>query len=209
MNKGHRWSRKLSGSANNFDLLLETHVGLDAVLMNKLLDDIVREKHRGLTLSSRAAQELRRWFEHPNTPLKSHAYVLLSNWFMTQSGDRHSMVASRCEQLWDALFPVRPVDRLSSPEPGRNHLVVRAEFDRFWDLIIEAQGGADHHIVEQQSEFNIQPRTPVPGPAPANTSAPDRLHAMFDANGLHFEVDGSPHALADFLQLVSSWAAPL
>ena len=97
--------------------------------MKALLNAILRETHRGLTLSSRANREFRRWFDQPDTPLKSEAYVLLSNWFMTQSGDRHSTVATRCEELWDALFPCRPAERLSSPEAGRNHIVSPREFE--------------------------------------------------------------------------------
>jgi predicted RNase H-like HicB family nuclease len=49
------------------------------------------------------------------------------------------MLATRCEDLWDALFPCRPLARLSSSRPGRNHLVVPSEFDRFWQRVVEAQ----------------------------------------------------------------------
>jgi hypothetical protein len=59
---------------------------------------------------------------------------------LAQSGDRHSTVAIRCEQLWDELFPCRPVKRLSSPEPGRNHVMVPGEFESFWKMVLEAQG---------------------------------------------------------------------
>ena len=76
--------------------------------MHHLLENIVKETHRGLSLTSRAIAEFRRFFDHPDTALKSYAYVLLSNWFLTDSGDRNSMVASRCEALWDELFPAAP-----------------------------------------------------------------------------------------------------
>lgn len=139
MSAPKRWVRR-SQSANNFDLVLANPQELDCERIDELLDGIQQETHRGLSLSARADKEFRRWSKHPDTPLKSAAYVLLSNWYLTQSGDRHSAVAIRCEQLWDELFPCRPVKRLSSPEPGRNHLMVPGEFESFWKMLLEAQG---------------------------------------------------------------------
>src|ERR1700688_1960387 len=135
-----KWTRRFPNSANNFDLVLAGPQDLDPKQMNALLSAVLEETHRGLSLSSRATTEFRRWFDQPNTALQSEAYVLLSNWFMTQSGDRHSTVASRCEDLWDALFPCRPTNRLSSPEAGRNHVMIPAEFQSFWRRLLEAQG---------------------------------------------------------------------
>jgi hypothetical protein len=137
-----KWARSFPNSANNFDLLLTNPESLDFERLKELLAGIRAEKHRGnIRLTSRAAQEFQRWFDDPVTPLKSEAYVLLSNWFLTESGDRTSIVASRCENLWDALFPCRPAGRLSSPAPGRNHLMLPAEFGRLWRRIVYAQGG--------------------------------------------------------------------
>jgi len=133
------WKRQ-SASANNFDLVLMRPEELDSERVLQLLDRIQEETHRGLSLSGRANREFRRWAEHPDTPLKSDAYVLLSNWFCTNSGDRRSMVASRCEDLWDELFPCRPVRRLSSPEPGKNHAIVPTEFETWWRSLLNAQG---------------------------------------------------------------------
>ncbi len=200
-----RWERVFSKSANNFDLRMADPEGLDFVRAKQLLADILAEKHRGLTLSSRAAQEFRRWFDAPDTALRSDAYVLLSNWFLTQSGDRQSAVASLCENLWDALFPCRPADRLSSPEPGRNHVMVAAEFERFWQRLVQAQGADLQDVAGgDRPESNIKSRMESIGPAPKNGLASDRLRAAFEKEGLHVEVEGSPRALADFLGLVAS-----
>ncbi|MGH9773516.1 MAG: hypothetical protein ACRD50_01045 [Candidatus Acidiferrales bacterium] len=202
------WKRRFPNSANNFDLLLATPNELDSKRLKALLNAILTETHRGLTLSSRASKELRRWFNQPATPLESEAYVLLSNWFMTQSGDRHSTVASRCEDLWDALFPCRPVDRLSSPEAGRNHVMIPAEFESFWRRLLEAQGENVHQGDGSLAEPNVEPSTRTGEmPEVSNVSMPGRLRARFDKNGLHCEVEGAPRALADFLKMVSSWAA--
>src|SRR5947208_16297047 len=135
------WRRR-SSSPNNFDLVLTAPDQLDAARLLSLLDSIEAETHRGLSLSGRASRELRRWAANPDTPLKSEAYVLLSNWFTTNSGDRRSMVASRCEDLWAFLFLCRPARRLSSPEPNKNHTIVPAEFWSWWNNMLGAEGGA-------------------------------------------------------------------
>jgi hypothetical protein len=139
MNASKRWVRR-SQSANNFDLVLANPEILDRERTIVLLDAIQQETHRGLSLSARADKEFRRWANRPDTPLKSEAYVLLSNWFLTQSGDRHSMVAVRCEELWDELFPCRPDTRLSSSQAGRNHLMLPEEFESFWRKLSTVQG---------------------------------------------------------------------
>jgi hypothetical protein len=199
------WERRFPDSANNFDLRLSDTQALDSEQLKGLLGNILAEKHRGLTLSSRAAQEFRRWFDAPDTPLKSGAYVLLSNWFTTQSGDRQSTVANRCENLWDALFPCRPIDRLSSPEPGRNHIMIPAEFERFWQRICDAQGSELRNGAGSPAASNARLKTPATDLPTDYTSAADQLRATFERHGLHFEVEGSPRALADFLQMLSNW----
>jgi len=204
MNAVPQWSRSFSNSANNFDLLLKNPQDLDSARMFELLDDIEKERHRELTLSSRASKEFRRWFGQPQTPLQSAAYVLLSNWFMTQSGDRHSMVATRCEALWDALFPCRPARRLSSSAPGRNHVVERAEFESFWQLLLTAQG--EDATAAASVPSNIEARSQPGGLSESNDGAgPDQLRARVKKEGVECVVQGSPRAVADFLQMVSGW----
>jgi predicted RNase H-like HicB family nuclease len=149
-----RWKRSFLNSAVNFDLALENSQRLNARRMNHLLDEILKEKHR-VFLTGRAVEEFRRWFAEPDSALKSDAYVLLSNWFMTQGPDRRSLLASRCEDLWDALFCCRPPARLSSARPGRNHIVIAAEFHRFWQRLMSAQnkvGGANQEAVHESSK---------------------------------------------------------
>jgi hypothetical protein len=199
------WVRRFPNSANNFDLRLADPQPLNFERLKELLGNILAERHRSLTLSSRAAQEFQRWFDAPDTSLKSDAYVLLSNWFTTQSGDRQSLVASRCEYLWDALFPCRPMDRLSSPEPGRNHVMIPAEFERFWQRLTDAQGGELPGGAGNPAESNAHSKTQATDFATGDASTTDQLRATFNKQGLHFEVEGSPRALADFLQFVSKW----
>ncbi len=203
-----RWLRRLPDSANSFDVVLANPQELDFARMNELLDGIEKETHRALTLSSHACTEFRRWFSQPDTPLKSDAYVLLSNWFMTRSGDRHSMVATRCEVLWDALFSCRPVKRLSSSAPGRTHAMVPAEFESFWRRLLAAQGEDVHEAAGVPTAVHVKARSRTGNlPEDSDGSRPDQLRATIHKEGLDCVVEGSPRAVADFLQLVSRWKA--
>jgi hypothetical protein len=199
-----KWARRFPDSANNFDLVLTNPEEIDSGRLEKLLEAIIKEKHRNLTLNARAYEEFQRWLKNPSDPLRGEAYVLLSNWFMTNSGDRNSPVATQCERLWDALFPCRPLHRLSSPEAGRNHIAIPLEFESFWRRIREAQGenpGAD-------SKASPEPITRTSGAVNLSTelrSAPgDQVRAKFEKSGVHCEMEGSPRAVADFFRLLSS-----
>lgn len=199
------WTRRFPNSANNFDLVVTDPERLDLTHMTTLLSAVLAETHRSLSLSSRASTEFRRWFSQPDTPLKSEAYVLLSNWFLTQSGDRHSTVASRCEDLWDALFACRPLNRLSSSEAGRNHVMIPSEFQSFWRRLREAQG---EQILEgDESSPELETIASAMGRVPEvrDVSTSDQLRAKFEKKGLHCEVEGSSRAVADFLKRVAGW----
>jgi hypothetical protein len=203
-----KWTRRFPNSTNNFDLLLADPKELNSEKMTTLLSAVLEETHRGLSLSSRASTEFRRWFDQPDSPLQSQAYVLLSNWFMTQSGDRHSTVASRCEDLWDALFPCRPLSRLSSPEAGRNHVMLPNEFQNFWRRLLEVQGEHAPEGAASSAELdNELSARKEDVPEASDVSTTDRLHARFEKDGLHCEVEGSSRAVADFLRRVSGWEA--
>lgn len=211
MGETSQWLRRFPNSTNNFDLVLANPQNLDPARMSELLDGIEKETHRGLTLSSRACKEFRRWFSQPDTPLKSEAYVLLSNWFLTQSGDRHSTVATRCEALWDALFPCRPAGRLSSSAPGRNHSIGTAEFEGFWRRLLTAQGEDLHQAAGPVAPSKVKERSQTGDPPPEDGDAlrPDQLRATVHRDGLDCVVQGSPRAVADFLKMVSNWEAPV
>lgn len=207
-----RWTRRSPQSTNNFDLVLLNVDELDAARIEQLLDAIVEERHRGLTLSERALKEFRRWLRQPSTPLKSEAYVLVSNWFMTQSGDRNSMVATRCEALWDELLPCRPLERLSSPAAGQNHIVVASEFQRFWQLVLKAQAGAESSaagdmklspIVRNLPESGLSSQMIDVAEHTSSQTVERSVTALFVKNGLRFEIAGSPCALAQFLRFYS------
>ena len=201
-----RWSRRFPHSANNFDLVLTNPHDMDPEIFNELLTKIEGVRHRGLTLSDRARKEFRRFFDNPTTPLKSAAYGLLSNWFMTQSGDRNSAVATSCEYLWDTLFPCRPPERLTSPVDNQNHIVVQNVFEAFWNCMLKAQGEECLRPEPATSRSTIEPAAETEEPSGSGDGlAQDRLRAVFDRQGLHCQVEGSPQALANFLRIVAGW----
>jgi hypothetical protein len=188
-----RWTRQFPASENKFDLILKNPDDLDPVQMRELLQAIKAETHRGLTLNRHAVSEFERWFQEPRTPLASGAYVHLSNWFMTSSGDRHSVVAACCEALWDALFPCRPTSRLSSPR--QNYKMLPEAFERFWHRIEEAQGDRATNGEGKSAQL------------PRNGSMSlETLRATVEKEGLRCQVEGSAKAVAEFVQLVSKWS---
>jgi hypothetical protein len=207
------WKRRFTDSNSNFDLILQNPTHLDSARLHLLLESIVQETHRGLTLNGRAIEEFRRFFDRPDTPLRSIAYVLLSNWFLTGSGDRNSMVASRCEALWDELFPCRPLKRLSSPVAGKNHIALVSEFQSFWARISKAQGETANpaepreapafHAGDVLKDAPQDASSLVTGgsseASESTVKAGDRVRATFVKDGLHYQVEGSPSAMADFL----------
>jgi hypothetical protein len=199
-----RWARRSPDSHMNFDLLLLNPRDLDVARMHLLLEGIVKQSHRGLTLNGRAVAEFKRFFDNPDTPLKAYAYVLLSNWFLTRSGDKNSEVATRCEALWDELFPCRPLERLSSPAPGENHLMLDSEFQSFWSRLQKASGVGETASSQGGSSPTEIPPSEAPSPASkseeVNSRSLENVVVTFVRDGQRFEINGSPQAMAEFLQ---------
>jgi hypothetical protein len=207
------WKRRFFDSQSNFDLILLKPEALDAGRMHSLLKGIVQHKFRRLTLNRRAIKEFQRFFDHPETPLKSDAYVLLSNWFLTGSGDRNSDVATSCEALWDELFSRRPLNRLSSPVAGRNHIALVSEFESFWARLAKAQAeNSDRSGPHEEAGFDASNTLDDEGQQSSSDTVPEPLRAdrytinrddqvrvTFEKDGLRYEVEGSPNAMAEFI----------
>ena len=184
-----RWTRRYPESTDNFDLRLLNPEALDKERLTKMLDAIENHTHRGLSLNSSSANEFRRFFAKPETPLKEHAYARLSNWFLTASGDKSSAVASYCEALWDELFACRPLERLTSSD--KNYVVLPSEFASFWLRLQQAQGDI--------------PAVPAPKAPPvlpvedADLGSGPLLRATYIKDGVLIVLEGSPVAMATFL----------
>jgi len=194
-----RWQRKSPNSNNNFDLILISPEEADVPALSAILDSIIAVQHRGLTLNSAATQTFRDWLDNPSEPLKSLAYVSLSNWFLTNGGDRHSEVAICCERLWDALFACRPERRLSSSLRAQNQRMLPEEFARFWPRLMAAQN--DDSTTAQGNA--IRPSVPSGGSGKEVISG--SLHATFVKAGMKCELEGSPEAIARFMEIASNW----
>jgi hypothetical protein len=184
--------------------------------MHILLNAIAEEEYRKLTLSGRARREFQRFFDAPHTPLKGYALALLSNWFLTSSPDASSIVAERCEALWDALFPARPLQRLSSPVAGENHIIKSSAFADFWARMAKAQGEtpemrnrveiptASAVLPDPPNSSSYEPVTVAEDPESSlGASAPQqgRLRAVLTTkDGLQVQLEGDSAAMASFLQ---------
>jgi hypothetical protein len=209
------WKRRIPEHGTNFDLALVNPEDLDRERMHYLLEAIMKETHRRLSLSGRAYRELKAFFDNPTSPLRASSYALLSNWFTTRGGDKNSTVASRCEALWDEMFPCRPLERLTSPTAGQNHIVLPSEFASFWPRLLKAQGNsamatfthdsvtlsaeaADPSPVENTRLAGIPP-SGVTDDSGVVLAEGESIHAVITRDGMHIDVKGSPQAIASFL----------
>lgn len=208
------WKRRAPESNRDFDLVLLNPEDLNPARMHELLTNITAVKHR-VEFSRLAVKEFRRFFEDPASPLMSQAYVRLSNWFLNTGGDSGSRLARRCEALWDELFAIRPLERLSSPIPGLNHIAKKSEFQSFWSRLSTAQGGGgvpqdqdgearppvdiSSPVAEEQPRVASTPVIPDASELSGNSTPDGRVRLTFVRDGMHFQAEGSPNAMANFL----------
>ena len=140
-----KWRRFHPGSDSDFDLELDGPLSPgERAEIGNLLDRI--DKADEQPLNQRARKEFRRWLDSPNTPLRSKAYALLSNWFLSTPRYSNTPHAGLCKALWDALFPCRP-SRLTSTESEQNHIVILSKFEAWWQAV-----EASYQTEEEQNE---------------------------------------------------------
>lgn len=134
-----RWRRQ---APTSFDLVLENVASLNRAEVATLFDDLIKSEggaQQGLNKHLR--DDLSSWISKPEGPLPSAAYTTLSNWFTTAfSALSASPRSGAARKLWDALFLCAPEERLSSPESGQNHIVLKEPFERWWKRQLELQG---------------------------------------------------------------------
>jgi hypothetical protein len=81
------------------------------------------------------------------------------------------------------------------------------EFESFWRRVLAAQGENIHEAAEVPTASNVKVRSRTSAlPEDSDGSRPNQLRATINKEGLDC-VEGSPRAVADFLQLVSNWEA--
>jgi hypothetical protein len=80
-----------------------------------------------------------------------------------------------------------------------------AEFESFWRRLLAAQGEVvQEHTGMPTSNVKVRSRTRALL-EDGDGSRPNQLRATINKEGLDCVVEGSPRAVADFLQLVSNW----
>ena len=127
-----RWRRIVPGSDSNFDLELDGSLSPgERAEIGNLLDSIDAEGK----LDESARNEFRRWLDRPDTPLRSTAYALLSNWFLSTPRYSNTAHAQLCEALWNALFPCRPPERFTLLYPDPNYAIMSIEFEAWWQAV--------------------------------------------------------------------------
>ena len=124
-----RWKRH---SNHDFDIVLDGSLSPgERDEIGSLFDRIGAERR----LDEGALNEFRRWLDRPNTPLRSKAYALLSNWFLSVPQYSNTEHARLCEALWDTLFPCRPLERFTRRYPDRNYEIMSNEFESWWQAV--------------------------------------------------------------------------
>ncbi|MEK7405220.1 MAG: AAA family ATPase [Acidobacteriota bacterium] len=136
-----RWRLRAETS---FDLLLENIESMNREAVAELYDQFMRSECTAQPgFSEYLRDDLSSWVGDPEKPLPSVAYVSLSNWFTTSHAAlKSSPRATAARELWDCLFLCAPEERLSSPDSGQNHIVLKEPFERWWKKQFEVQGTA-------------------------------------------------------------------
>jgi hypothetical protein len=134
-----RWQRD---TADSFDLVLENPAHLDHAAVAQLYQQFMASECAAQpNFNEYLRDDLASWIANPEKPLPSVAYASLSNWFTTAFAALSSSPrAAAARKLWDALFLCAPGERLSSPESGQNHIVLKEPFELWWNKQLELQG---------------------------------------------------------------------
>lgn len=192
------WDRQWPNSNANFDVILKNPEVIDAEALATLLGNITSVSHRSVTLNASSTSEFLRWFDDTSSPLKAHAYVLVSNWFLSGGGDASSNLARHCEVFWDALFASRPAKRLSSAVRGRNHIVLPHAFELFWPRLVEVQNNSPESAASEDSvPLSIGSAAPMNGMG--------RVRTTIFADNVRCEAEGYPEPIAELMRLIASW----
>lgn len=134
--------RRASVHEDRFDLELMNPEAIHLAGYRELLNTVLAADGGNPShFNKDASREFQRWLDAPNTPLREQAYARLSNWFLTDKEDnRSSSLAGAASNLWDALFCIKPVKRLTNPKA--NHKILPERFDLWWSKQMDYQKGA-------------------------------------------------------------------
>lgn len=157
-----RWRRQESGSYN---LVLENPERVDQEKLESLFERFLKTSNQMQPeFNQYLKEDMRRWIGNPKEVLPSEAFVTLSNWFLTSIGGLRDAERGRVAgEVWDCLFLCRPEERLSSPESGKNHIVLSDRFEAWWAKMQKLQQpGQERKAMDDGRFVEICQRTFLP-----------------------------------------------
>lgn len=130
-----KWSRV----GNDFDLKLMTSTEVNFGELLELLEKVRGAKGIGKSLSQKAVDEFKVFFNNPEHILGGKGYSLLSNWFMTsREAARTSDLGREARNFWHALFFVEPRERITDWEKG--YRIIKHRWEEWWEEQSGRQG---------------------------------------------------------------------
>ena len=125
---------------NTYNLRLVNTGNINFQNLEELFQKVIESNCQGQTISKTFVALFKKWLDTPQLPLREEAYVLLSNWFLTEKpGVAGSSLAINAKILWKNLFCSKPTKRLSSPEGSKNDKILPERFDLWWQRQLKCQ----------------------------------------------------------------------
>jgi len=124
------WER-VSNDQDRYALRMADSKAISVSDIRRLLNRVIEAEGVGRDFSERAQRAFEGWLADSSKSLASHAYALLSNWFLTaQDAARNSHRGYAARQLWDALFAAVPSSRLTLTDA--NDTIEDDAFGEWW-----------------------------------------------------------------------------
>jgi MoxR-like ATPase len=140
------WERGDGG----YDLKLSNPEDLNSTHVRTLLEAFLKTPHSAQPgINEHIRGDFKEWIYDPSSVLRSEGYVTLSNWFKSSGrGYSESERGKVAAQIWDALFLIRPENRLSV-SPQRSSDIDPAAFEQWWAEQVRLQSNGSHKKYQQ------------------------------------------------------------
>jgi len=125
---------------DTYNLRLTNTENINYQNLEDRFEKVIESNCQGKKISKTFVILFQTWLKTPELSLREEAYVLLSNWFLTEKhGVKGSPLAINTELLWEQLFCYKPTQRLSSSKPGEHHKVLPQRFGLWWPYQLKCQ----------------------------------------------------------------------
>lgn len=134
-----KWER-ISDSDECFDLSAINWKELNMDILRELLHRVETAETPMISFDKTASSKFNEWFDAPDQTLSEFAYATLNNWAFgegTSSKDTDRALAAL--DFWNALFCVRPHERLTNPKVRGGKRVLPERFELWWPKQQERQ----------------------------------------------------------------------